>query len=93
MVLNQEAKLGLKFTKNELEEVLHEGPVMPMKHEGAFEVKDQYMDDLSSARSQKSKNSQEMAQKVAKEALKVETISPYADPNSQINTEIVLKDM
>ena len=39
-----EKKIGLRFTKGELEEVLHEGPVMPMKHDGAFEVKDQYMD-------------------------------------------------
>ena len=48
---NNEKKSGLRFTKTELEEVLHEGPVMPMKHDGAFVVKDAYMDNLSSARS------------------------------------------
>ena len=86
-----EKKVGLRFTKNELEEVFHDGPVMPMKHEGAFEVKAQYMDELSPAKSPKNEEQKTLNQ--AQPKFKVETISPLADPNSKINTEIVLRDM
>jgi hypothetical protein len=40
-------KLGLAFSKTEVEEILHEGPLMP-EHEGAFEIRKDYMDMSSS---------------------------------------------
>jgi hypothetical protein len=40
-------KLGLAFSKNEVEEILHEGPLKP-QHDGAFEIKKDYMDMSSS---------------------------------------------
>ena len=42
-----EKKYGLAFSKNEVAEILHEGPLKP-KHEGAFEIKKDYMDMSSS---------------------------------------------
>lgn len=45
--LNNPEKLGLAFSKEELEEITHEGPVKP-KHVGAFEIKESYMDMSSS---------------------------------------------
>ena len=40
-------KLGLAFSKTEVEEILHEGPLKP-NHDGAFEIKKDYMDMSSS---------------------------------------------
>ena len=45
--LNNPEKLGFAFSKEELEEITHEGPVKP-KHVGAFEIKESYMDMSSS---------------------------------------------
>lgn len=42
-----EEKVGFAMTKKELEEVLHEGPVKPL-HDGAFEIKEAFMDMSSS---------------------------------------------
>jgi hypothetical protein len=40
-------KLGLAFSKTEVDEILHEGPLKP-KHDGAFDIKKDYMDMSSS---------------------------------------------
>lgn len=35
--------MGLAFTKEQLEEIEHEGPLMP-QHLGAFQIKESFMD-------------------------------------------------
>lgn len=40
-------KTGLIFSKAEVEDILHEGPLAP-EHEGAFSIKEAYMDMSSS---------------------------------------------
>ena len=40
-------KVGLAFTKQELEDIQHDGPLMPM-HLGAFKIKESFMDMSSS---------------------------------------------
>lgn len=40
-------KVGLAFTKQELEDIQHEGPLMP-QHLGAFKIKESFMDMSSS---------------------------------------------
>ena len=44
---NSPQKVGLAFTKEQLEEIEHEGPLMPL-HLGAFQIKETFMDMSSS---------------------------------------------
>ena len=39
--------MGLAFTKEQLDEIQHEGPLMP-QHLGAFKIKESFMDMSSS---------------------------------------------
>lgn len=45
---NSPLKVGLAFTKAELEDIQHEGPLMP-QHLGAFKIKESFMDMSSSS--------------------------------------------
>jgi len=74
--LNNPEKLGFAFSKEELEEITHEGPVKP-KHVGAFEIKESYMDMSSS--DEETKDGVQQIQK------KKTIVDPRFDPSAPHN--------
>lgn len=80
--LNNPEKLGLAFSKEELEEITHEGPVKP-KHVGAFEIKESYMDMSSS--DEETKGEAQIQKKPV--------VDPRFDPQAPHNQEIILRNI
>lgn len=74
--------MGLAFSKNEVEEILHEGPLKP-NHEGAFEIKKDYM-DMSSSDDEAPKKQYFVTEKVV-ERPKSPPKDPRFDPESVEN--------
>jgi hypothetical protein len=83
-------KTGLIFSKAEVEDILHEGPLRP-EHDGAFKIKEAFMDMSSSDEGLDHPEPSRQLVPVKKQATPVsQPADPRFDPASVDNQELVL---